>query len=248
MHALDWLVARPVAHRGLHAATNGIIENTPSAFSAAVAGHYAIECDLQISADGEAMVHHDHALGRLTEGRDHLATLTAAELKQVAFKDTADRMITLGELCDLVNGRVTLVLEMKSRFDGDPRLPARVADVLKTYRGHAAAMSFDPDQLVNLRHIAPDIPRGIVAEYDYADGEWDMLSAADKYNLAYLLHAPRTRPHFVAYGVRSLPALGPWLAQRVFGRPLLTWTVRTQADRARAERWADQMIFEGFQP
>ena len=46
----------------------GIIENTPSAFAAAIAGDYAIECDLQISADGEAMVYHDDALGRLTEG------------------------------------------------------------------------------------------------------------------------------------------------------------------------------------
>ena len=56
---VDWLTARPVAHRGLHDAQKGIIENTPSAFAAAIAGSYGIECDLQISADGEAMVYHD---------------------------------------------------------------------------------------------------------------------------------------------------------------------------------------------
>ena len=66
MSSLDWLIARPVAHRGLHDATAGVIENTPSAFAAAVARDYAIECDLQVSADGEAMVHHDYVLGRLT--------------------------------------------------------------------------------------------------------------------------------------------------------------------------------------
>src|ERR1700681_738035 len=130
MRNLDWLIARPVAHRGLHDARNGIIENTPSAVAAAINAGYAIEVDLQITADGEAMVHHDAALGRLTEGSERLADLRAEALKRVAFKDTADRMLTLGELVDLVGGRASLVLELKSHFDGDCRLVARTAAVL----------------------------------------------------------------------------------------------------------------------
>src|SRR5882757_6916459 len=90
MSNLDWLIARPVAHRGLHNAQKNVIENTPSAFAAAIAGGYGIECDLQITADGEAMVHHDEALGRLTEGDARLDTMTAADLKHVPFKATAD--------------------------------------------------------------------------------------------------------------------------------------------------------------
>src|SRR5438105_4142008 len=129
MPGLDWLIARPVAHRGLHDAAVGIIENTPSAFAAAIAANYAIECDLVLSADGEAMVHHDEQLGRLTEGNTRLDAMTAAALKQVAFRSTCDRMITAGELCDLVGGRATLVIELKSRFDGDQRLVARAAEV-----------------------------------------------------------------------------------------------------------------------
>src|SRR5262245_6290558 len=78
--ALDWLTARPIAHRGLHDARRGIIENTASAFAAAISGSYGIETDLQISADGEAMVHHDYELGRLTEGGGRLAELSAAQL------------------------------------------------------------------------------------------------------------------------------------------------------------------------
>ncbi len=77
----DWLTARPIAHRGLHDAASGVIENTPSAFRAAIAGGYGIECDLQISADGEAMVHHDDALGRLTDGTGRLDAMTAAALQ-----------------------------------------------------------------------------------------------------------------------------------------------------------------------
>ena len=144
MRAPDWLTARPVAHRGLHDRARGIIENMPSAFHAAIAGNFSIELDVQLTADGEAMVHHDDALGRLNEGSEKLAQLTAAQLKQVPFKDTADRMITLGELCDLTAGRVPLVIEIKSHFDGDRKLVGRVAEVLKSYSGPAVAMSFDP--------------------------------------------------------------------------------------------------------
>src|SRR3954466_13910658 len=130
MSSLDWLIARPVAHRGLHDAASGVIENTPSAFAAAVAGNYAIEVDLQITADGEAMVHHDDALGRLTDGEGALAALSSAQLRRVRLKATAAHMLTLGELIELVDGRVALFLELKSHFDGDPRLPRRVAEVL----------------------------------------------------------------------------------------------------------------------
>src|ERR1700686_58828 len=131
----DWLTARPIAHRGLHDAARGIVENTASAVAAAIAARYGIEVDLQVSRDGDALVHHDDALGRLTEGSGPLADRSAAELKRIPFRATADRMMTLGELCDEVAGRATLVLEIKSRFDRDDRLVARVAQVLASYAG-----------------------------------------------------------------------------------------------------------------
>jgi len=244
MPGLNWLIARPVAHRGLHDAAAGVIENTPSAFAAAIAGNYAIECDLQISADGEAMVHHDDALGRLTEGSGRLDAMSAAELRRIPFRATADRMISLGDLCELVAGRVTLVIEMKSRFDGERRLVDRAAQVLSNYAGPVALMSFDPAQIAQLRALAPRLPRGIVAESRYRDH----LSSRTKGALAYVRGALGARPQFIAYGVKDLPAAAPWLARALFGLPLLTWTVRSEEDRARAARWADQMIFEGFRP
>jgi glycerophosphoryl diester phosphodiesterase len=247
MPGLDWLTARPVAHRGLHDAANGVIENTASAFAAAVAGNYAIECDLRISADGEAMVYHDAALGRVASGSGSLAEMRAADLQRMPFRQTGDRMLTLGELCDLVGGHVALLLEMKSSFDGDRRLAMRLAEVLQKYTGPVAAMSFDPNQVTALRDLSPGLPRGIIAERWYTHEEWPQLSAGERLVFGNLLHAFRTRPHFVAYSVRDLPATAPLLARYVFGLPLLTWTVRDQSDRRRA-RWADQMIFEGFRP
>ena len=248
MRAPDWLTARPVAHRGLHEFARGIVENMPAAAQAAVDGNFAIECDIQLTSDGEAMVHHDDALGRLTEGSGALLGKTAAELKKVQFKNTPERMMTLGDLCALVAGRVPLVIEVKSHFDGDRRLVKRMAEVLGSYSGPAVGMSFDPDQVLALRELIPTRPRGIVAEREYTAEEWPEASPEQRRGMTQLRHAFRTRPHFVAYWVNELPAAAPWIARNIFGLPLLTWTVRTPEQRERAARHADQMIFEGFLP
>jgi glycerophosphoryl diester phosphodiesterase len=248
MASLDWLIARPVAHRGLHDSAAGVIENTPSAFAGAVAGNYAIECDLQLSADGEAMVFHDDTLERLTQGSGRVDAVAASALKRVSFRATSDHMITLGELCELVAGRVTLVIEIKSRFDDDRRLIGRAAEVLASYRGPVALMSFDPGPMAALRALAPKLTRGIVAERRYSHHEWDHLSVRAKRALSYFTHALQTRPQFIAYSVKDLPSALPMAARRMFKLPLLTWTVRTPEDRDRAARHADQIIFEGFRP
>ena len=247
-NALDWLTARPIAHRGLHDAARGVIENTAGAVRAAIDAGYGIEVDVQVSADGEAMVHHDDALGRLTEGEGRLDRLEAAALKRVRFHGSDERMLTLGELCDLVAGRATMLVELKSRFDGDGRLAARVAQILTRYRGPVAPMSFDPHPIARLRHLAPALVRGIVAaKYRPHAGE-DVMPARVRHGMGCLLTALPAAAQFVAYGVADLPAVAPLLARKLLRLPLLTWTVRTPADRERAARFADQIIFEGFRP
>ncbi|UVO39887.1 glycerophosphodiester phosphodiesterase [Bradyrhizobium arachidis] len=248
MRAPDWLTARPVAHRGLHDISRGIVENMPGAVRAAIAGNFAIEVDIQLSADGEAMVHHDHALGRLTEATGPVVAKTAAELRAVTFKDTPERMMSLSDLCTMVAGRVPLVIEVKSHFDGDRKLVKRMAEVLASYQGQAVGMSFDPDQVLALRDLLPNRPRGIVAQRSYEDEYWAHLTREQRDSMMYLRHGFRTQPHFVAFKVDHLPAPAPWIARNVFGCALLGWTVRTGEQRTRVGQYADQMIFEGFVP
>jgi glycerophosphoryl diester phosphodiesterase len=191
------------------------------------------------------MVHHDDALGRLTDGRGRLDEMTSAELRRVAFKATTDRMISAGELCDLVAGRVTLVIELKSGRAGDQRLASRAAAVLTAYAGPAAVMSFDPAQIRSLRTIAPRLTRGLVAEGWSGHAERKQVF---KRALAYGRGVLRAHPQFIAYSLKDLPAALPLAARHLCGMPLLTWTVRSAQERQRAARWADQMIFEGFRP
>jgi glycerophosphoryl diester phosphodiesterase len=248
MRAPDWLTARPVAHRGLHDRARGIVENMPAAVQAAISGNFSIEVDIQRSADGEAMVHHDDELGRLTDGAGALRDMTSSQLKAVTFKDTPERMMSLGDLCDLVAGRAPLVIEVKSHFDGDRKLVSRMAEVLSRYRGPAVGMSFDPDQVLAIRELMPQLPRGVTAETTYEEADWPQTTPGQRRGMQHLRHAFRTQPHFIAFRIDDLPAAAPWMAHKLFGCALLTWTVRTSEQRERAARYADQMIFEGFVP
>jgi glycerophosphoryl diester phosphodiesterase len=248
MNAPQWLVARPIAHRGLHDRSKGIFENTLSAAEAAIAGGFSIECDVQATADGEAVVFHDHTLERLTDQSGPVRDRAAAQLTRVAIAATQDRISTLQNFLERIGGRVPVIVEIKSRFDGATILTRRTAEVASRYNGPVALKSFDPAIVALLRQVAPDLPRGIVAEDSYEDREYDGLKAETKRDMANLLHFPRTEPDFISWRVGDLPSAAPFLCRHLGRLPVMTWTVRTEADRGRALAHADQMIFEGFRP
>lgn len=246
---LDWLVARPIAHRGLHDRAAGIIENSIAAAEAAIAGSFGIECDVQLSADGEAMVFHDFVLDRLTAEAGPVAARTAKELSAIALKGSQDVIPTLADFLDRIAGRVPLVIEIKSRFDGDLRLTRRAAEIVAQRSGQPIVFeSFDPTIVAALRDIAPAVPRGVVgmSEYDYAD--YDRLDAGQKNALANLLHYDESRPDFLSWKVSDLETAVPFLCRNALGLPVTSWTVRTPEDREASRHHADQMVFEGFRP
>ena len=87
---LQALMARPIAHRGLHDRAAGVMENSPGAFAAAVRHGFPIECDVQLTADGEAVVFHDFELGRLTDEEGAVDTRTANSLQTIRLKGSKD--------------------------------------------------------------------------------------------------------------------------------------------------------------
>jgi glycerophosphoryl diester phosphodiesterase len=248
MSAPAWLVARPIAHRGLHDRAAGIVENTLSAAEAAIQGGFAIECDVQDTADGEAVVFHDHALERLTGEQGPVRARRAADLTGLAVASTSDHIVTLQVFLERIAARTPLIIEIKSRFDGDMTLARRTIEIARNYPGPVALKSFDPAVVATLREAAPNLPRGIVAESHYDDREWDKLGGDAKRELANLLHFPRTQPDFLSWRVHDLPCAAPFLCRHLGRLPVMTWTVRSEEDRRRAAAHADQMVFEGFRP
>ena len=244
MSDLGWLTARPIAHRGYHDRKARRIENTLPAAEAAIARNFAIECDLQLTADGRVVVFHDDTLDRLTEAEGPVGARTLADLRAVRLTDSDAGIPTLEELLDVVDGRVPLIIELKSQWTGDRRLEQAVAPILANYSGPAAVMSFDPMSMVAMRRLAPSLPRGMTADDFRHEGP---LAWPARFALRHLLAAAIVWPHFVSFGIDDLPASAPLMLRHV-GMPLICWTVRTPAQWQKARDYTDQITFEGFDP
>lgn len=243
--AAGWDVAafvRPVAHRGLHGPVTGFLENSAAAFEAAVNAGVALECDLQPSRDGIAMVHHDDTLARLFGDDRRLRDVTSQELRRMRYPGLAQPLLALADLLALVVGRQPVLIEIKS----DWRLPdkaylAGIAAELRGYGPGAALMSFDPAVIAVLRELAPEIPRGIVAQ---SPAGYRTAAPERAYALGELLETGPAAPDFIAYEVGALPTPVTRYVREVQRLPLFAWTVRTKAEHETARDWADAPIFE----
>lgn len=231
---VGWLRGVAYAHRGLHGP--GRMENSPTAFAAAIDAGLGIECDVQRTADDRAAVFHDWELDRLTGETGPAAARTLAELARIGLRESSDTIPPLTDLLALVAGRAPLLIELKSREDLPvaPLCRAVWRD-LAGYRGPHAVMSFDPRVGHWFARHAPETVRGLVAS-ERLDRSW-------RGSLRLRLALWRARPDFLACDVRDLPS--PFAAaQRARGLPVLTWTVATPDLRQRALAHADGWIAE----
>lgn len=235
IHNPDWLKEKPIAHRALHDASKGIMENSVSAIKASIKHGFPFEVDLQPSSDRVAMVFHDYELARMTEKQGRIRTIPASKLETYKLSGTDDQIAPLRKLLDLVNGQVGIVLELKGLSGKDDGFVEAVADDLKGYNGPVVVMSFNHDIIVKAREIIPDIPTGLTAEGD--DEFYDMhCEIAEEINA-----------DFVSYQLSNLESR--FVKEfRKTGRPLISWTVRSPEQKRYSDKFADQPTFEGFIP
>ena len=232
---IAWLKGHDYAHRGLHG--SDAAENSLSAFAAAISARMGIECDVQQTADGRAVVFHDWELDRLTGQSGPVVRHTAAALAQVALGAGHDRIPTLRDLLGMVRGRAPLLIELKTRRDRRvSALCLAVRRDLEGYAGPVAVMGFDPRVAAWFRRQAPHVVRGLVVS---EEGRRTLSGSLRRHMALW-----QARPDFLAYDVRDLPSAFA-AAQRRRGLPLLTWTVRSVALRQRAALHADAPIVEG---
>ncbi|HZZ61745.1 MAG TPA: glycerophosphodiester phosphodiesterase family protein [Roseiarcus sp.] len=252
LNAPAWLIEGPIAHRGLHDVAQGVIENTLDAAKAAIQAGFAIECDVQLSADGQAFVFHDDTLDRLTDRTGALIERSATEIAGARISSAGASPPTFAEFLGLVAGRTPVVCELKSRFDRDWRIADRIAALATSYDGPLAFKSFDPNLVAYLRLCWPLLgpkgrpcPVGIVAEASYDDPAWDFLTEEQKRECVDWEELMRRQPDFLSFKVDDLPHKTPFFMKQLYGLPVMTWTVRTADQREAARKWADQIIFEG---
>ena len=241
--AWDRLFSPPIAHRGLWA-PGGAPENSLAAFEAACAAGYGIELDVQLSADGEAMVFHDRHLARMAGASAKLSDKTAAALSALRLKGAGEPIPTLRQVLNLVAGRTLILIEIKSAPGEEGPLDQRVAEVIEGYDGPLSIIGFNPFSHAWWAEHQPQVLRGLDS-YGYDDEAAEALPAEQRRAFRALEHVAIAKPHFLALGRDMLPSD---LADRhrTAGYPVVAWTVRTPEQWAMIEDHCDNLIFEGF--
>jgi glycerophosphoryl diester phosphodiesterase len=232
---IDWLTARPIAHRGLHNASKLVYENSLSACKHAIDRGFNIEVDLHPASDRVPVVFHDLTLERMSADQRKVRQLSAAQLQKIKISQSLDYIATLEELLELTAGKVGLVLEMKGVAGENEGFVASICNCLNNYRGPVAIMSFNHWLLREARILTPELPLGLVAQG--SDGQYaSHKMIADKCNI-----------DFCSYKYEDLPCK----FSREFrdsGKPLICWTIKTAPQFVNALGMCDQATFEGFDP
>jgi glycerophosphoryl diester phosphodiesterase len=239
--------ARPFAHRGLHDAAAGIPENSRAAVKAAIAAGYGVEIDVQLSADGEAMVFHDDTLERLTAETGPVSARSAAELAAIRLKGSDETIPTLAEVLALLPPGTPALIEIKDQggsFDatGVGPLEERIATLLDGAPPALAVMSFNPESIATFARLAPSRPRGLVA-----GGRYRGVTPWRAARLARAEAADSVSADFVSFHHAALPSRRS-RALREVGVAVLCWTIRSAAEAAAVAPHADAITFEGFRP
>ncbi|MDZ7588106.1 MAG: glycerophosphodiester phosphodiesterase family protein [Parasphingorhabdus sp.] len=228
-----FLRQQPYAHRGLHG--SGVPENSSAAFVAAMAAGHGIECDVQLSADGKAMVFHDYDLDRMTLEDGPVIARHSAELDSIALSGSKEKIPRLRTMLQSVADRVPVLIEIKSRDANIRPICIAVRRVLEGTPGNYAIMSFNPLVSAWFRRHAPHVVRGLVVTEEQDHG---LRGRINRHRNLWI-----AKPDFLAYDIRDLPSKFA-SAQRARGLPVLTWTVRNAEQEATATEFADEVIYE----
>ncbi len=142
-----------IAHRGL--ATKNVENSIPAFLDAVNNGADAIELDIHETRDGKIIVFHDYDLNRLFGLNLNIYDAGWDQLSSLTFPGREYGIPLLEEVLRKIE--VKLYIEIKSMDDKGkryyPKLPDRLAEMLKEYGRNDTIISFDPFPLLYEKDI-----------------------------------------------------------------------------------------------
>ncbi|MBR2974992.1 MAG: glycerophosphodiester phosphodiesterase [Clostridia bacterium] len=242
MKTNNWLTNKYIAHRGLFD-NKAIPENTLPAFERAVEMGFAIELDVQMTADGVLVVFHDDTLERMTALSGDIRQITYLQLMGVTLLDTNVTIPTLEQVLNTVDGKTPLLIEIKAHQHKVGVVEQKVADALCTYKGEFAIESFNPIIIRWFRKHHPSFVCGQLAS-ELKDAPLPKLTI---FLLKHLLLCRWNGSRFVAYDVQSIAKMKR-VAKLRKKMPILCWTIRSQQQYKDTMQHYDNIIFDSFLP
>ena len=229
-----------IAHRGLHSERKGILENSIPAFRAAVKKGFAIENDIHLTKDGEIVVFHDDDLYRMCGVHGAPEEMTLSELKALRLHGTEERIPTLKECLDEIDGKTPLIIEFKVKSGSAEPICSAADAILKDYKGKYFIQSFYPFVLSWYKKNRPEICRGQLASS--FKGE-----KLHRRMLGMMLFNFIARPDFISYDHTKKGAFGRKICTFLGAFPV-GWTFRSAKELEDSKCDFKAYIFENFIP
>lgn len=246
--SMDVIQEYDYAHRGLYNVREGIAENTLPAFQRAVDKNCGIELDIHLTRDGELVVFHDDNLVRACDSGLKVDESTLKELQSHTLFDTDQTMPLFSEVLSLVDGKVPLLIELKTDNNVMSKRYMKVCQKLKEelegYNGTYAIQSFDPRVLWWFRQNCPEVPRGQLMEHFRRHGT-KVVPIYDFF-ASHLLFNFITQPDFISYQYMDRDRLAFRVIKGLYGVQEFSWTVRDEELADFLKKEGSLVIFEGY--
>lgn len=236
----NWLLNRPVAHRGLWG--DNIIENSITAYKNAVDKNYPIEIDLYLTKDGRLVSFHDNTLKRMTGADGNIYDKTLNELNSLYLLDekgnkTSEKIPTFDQVLAIAENKVPLLIEIKNQPDSS--VVDKVVERLKNYKGEFALQSFNPLYILRVKKLAPNFIRGVLGTADANDKSKFKNFIVKTMPLNFLI-----KPDFISYEYKFIPKF----AKKTKKTSLISWTLTNREAEEKVSPYVDNVIFENYTP
>lgn len=242
---IKFMDGRLYAHRGLHNNKSEAPENSMRAFALAAEKGYGIELDVQLTKDQIPVIIHDYNLKRACRRDIQVSSLNYEELKQYSLFKSKERIPTLKEVLELVNGRVPLIIELKIPWKAD-RLCTAVSGLLKEYKGFYVIESFNPFGLLWYKKHYPKVIRGqLSTDFRREKIEGNRFQY---FLLKHLLMNFLTKPDFIAYHHVYKTGLSFTICRKLYRVKTVAWTIQSQEELEKSRSYFDLFIFDKFIP
>ena len=236
------------AHRGLYDNNSDAPENSMAAFRKAVENGYGIELDVQLSKDRVPVIFHDLDLARACGVSGLVKDYTFEQLGEFRLFGSNERIPSLKEFLEMVDGRVPLIVEYKSE-DCDLTLCRIIDPMLKEYKGVYCIESFNPLILIWYRIKRPEVMRGQLSDgFSHIPAYRTLKKAPATIPVQFLLPNFLSKPDFIAYNHLYEKNISRRICRGLYKAKSAAWTIKNQEQLARASDAFDVFIFDSFIP
>lgn len=237
----SWIVKSPIIQRGLHG--DKVPENSISAFKQAIKNKLPIKFEVSALADGTPVVFNDERLARMTGADGFISSLNISDIENFKLQGTKEKIPTLAEALDVIDGKVPLLIEIKNKGKVG-MFEKNIWKELIKYDGEYAIASFNPETLEWFKNNAPKIKRGQFSSFFKNN---DSLSALRKYALRKMVYNKKvSEPNFIIYNEADMP--NKYLRKYYGVLPVLAYTIKTDGEELRLKGFCDNFIYDDYTP